>query len=58
MRKELKVFNRASSSFQARKHDNVPARLERKEDPWIYTIPLDHDCEWFIQLDFLLVHKG
>ena len=56
--KNWKFFNRASSSFKARKHDNVLARLERKEDPWLYTFPLDHDCEWFIQLDFLASSQG
>ena len=46
-------FSRAPSSFKKKKHDNISARLERLENPWVFTFPLADDCEWFKQLDFL-----
>ena len=51
--KNWNFFSRAPSSFKKRRHDNISARLERLENPWVFTFPLAHDCEWFLQLDFL-----
>ena len=51
--KNWNFYNRASSSFKKKKHDSISARLERLENPWVFTFPLAHDCEWFLQLDFL-----
>ena len=51
--KNWNFYNRASSSFKNKKHDSISARLERLENPCVFTFPLAHDCEWFLQLDFL-----
>ena len=46
-------FRRMSPAFKTKKHDNVLARLDRLEDPWVYTFPMSPECEWYIQLNFL-----
>ena len=46
-------FDRKPSSFKKKRHDGVSARLERLENPWVYTFPLDPSCEWYQQLEFL-----
>ena len=57
-KKNWNYYKKRSTSFQDRRHDGISARLEQLENPWVYTFPLDPDCEWYGQLKFLSGPEG
>ena len=51
--RNYKSFMEKTPKFQAMRHDRILSCLQRWEDPWAFVFPLDGECDWWMQLDFL-----
>ena len=49
---------RKSTRFRNRKRDKIPSNEARWSDPWVFVFPLDGECNWWMQFNWLSKEEG
>ena len=52
------AWSRKSERFRKRKHDKIPANEQRWADPFVFIFQLDHQCNWWMEFDWLSQEQG